>query len=338
MKFIKPNAKILEYSNNPINDIELVARTCYKSEDKITESSGIKLINNLIKNEHNAMLEFGENVIFEVNEIEYLDLLTILHKNDNLNNINDDDDYDSLKLINFSTINNRNLISTNFRTYRYLIKSFSNVQVINSIHLMLHIYNNVLFPDMPKYKANTLSIISIDKLSRFERIIHDTFTVKFICDRGISHELVRHRMCSFAQESTRWITYKDKIKFILPIWVNDKEEKLINCAHVNIDLLSDKIYDYYNSIYESKTAYSNLIKLELKPQFARAVLPNSLKTEINVKANLKEWMHIFKLRLAKNAHPQIRDIMCKLLKEMSNIKKYDIIYDRFKYDIKNDTK
>lgn len=134
---------------------------------------------------------------------------------------------------------------------------------------------------------------------------HFSVTVKFICDRGVSHELVRHRVASFAQESTRYCNYgKDNsISVINPLhglgWSVDSEEN--KC--------------WIKAVHESEVQYLAMIKAGISPQAARSVLPNSLKTEIVVTANLREWMHIFELRAAPTAHPQMRELMIPLLKE-----------------------
>lgn len=224
MKLIKPSYQVL----NPIKDIhygyvlgwaneaiEEVARTCYKSEDKITTGSADELITKLINREHEAMLEFG--------------------------------------------------------------------------------------PDI---------------------------TVKFICDRGVSHELVRHRLCSFAQESTRYCNYsKDKfdnqVTFIIPEWCNlpESEWKYVGFVLIGevpkheIDALT---FVWVEQMAKSEKSYNALIAGGWQPQQARSVLPNSLKTEINVKANIREWRHIFAQRCSAAAHPQMRELMIPLRKEFNS--------------------
>lgn len=140
-------------------------------------------------------------------------------------------------------------------------------------------------------------------------IEHQALSVKFICDRGISHEIVRHRIASFAQESTRYCNYSaDKfgksITFIKPCFWEDNSEEM-NC------------WFYTCSIAESKYFY--LIECGASPQEARSVLPNSLKTEIVVTMNLREWRHFFKLRTSSAAHPQMREITIPLLAELNAI-------------------
>lgn len=150
-----------------------------------------------------------------------------------------------------------------------------------------------------------------------------TITVRFIVDRGVSHELVRHRLASFAQESTRYCNYgrDEHITFIIPNWftrVPELEAKTALELHKNIKDINGVDYEFNWCMkrLESEIEYTNLINnAKWTPQQARSVLPNSLKTEINVSANIREWRHIFKQRTDKTAHPQMREVMIPLLKE-----------------------
>ncbi|MCF8069392.1 MAG: FAD-dependent thymidylate synthase [Desulfobacterales bacterium] len=130
-------------------------------------------------------------------------------------------------------------------------------------------------------------------------IEHAVASIRFITNRGVTHELVRHRMASYSQESTRYVRYDGNMEFIKPVWW-EKWSK-------------DEQNTFKKSIQDSEQAYLSLLKSGSRPEQAREVLPNSLKTEIVVTANLREWMHIFKLRCSKASHPQIRDLMidCK---------------------------
>lgn len=132
---------------------------------------------------------------------------------------------------------------------------------------------------------------------------HCSFTVKFICDRGVSHEIVRHRMASYCQESTRYCNYsKDGF---------GSEITVIEPCYLNKDTFA---YDEWkDACRRAETAYFNLLNWGLTPQEARAVLPNSLKTEVVMTANIREWRHFFKLRCSKAAHPQIREVANLLL-------------------------
>lgn len=139
-----------------------------------------------------------------------------------------------------------------------------------------------------------------------------SITVKFICDRGVSHEFVRHRLCSFAQESQRYVNYSlekngdGDISFIRPLEFNDIDEK-------------HKFTIWKDAMQIAENMYLDLIDIGTRPEVARSVLPNSVKTEINIKANLREWRHLLKLRTAKDAHPEIRRLCVPLLKEFKSL-------------------
>lgn len=133
---------------------------------------------------------------------------------------------------------------------------------------------------------------------------HCSFSVRFICDRGVSHEIVRHRMASYCQESTRYCNYS-KGKFNGEITVI--EPKFLEPGTKGYEL-------WQNSCEATEKAYFNLLDWGCTPQEARAVLPNSLKTEVVMTANIREWRHFFKLRTAKAAHPQMREVAVPLLK------------------------
>ena len=148
-------------------------------------------------------------------------------------------------------------------------------------------------------------------------IEHESLTIKFICDRGVSHELVRHRLASYSQESTRYCNYAKKgaLVFIRPFFFTDKGD----LGRYGI---------WFNAITFAESSYLRLIELRATPQEARSVLPNSLKTEIVVTANLREWRHILKLRCDKAAHPQMRQLMCPLLNQLKS--SIAVIFDDIK--------
>jgi len=212
MKIIKPSYEIL---NLPSGDeimklLELAARTCYKSEDKITEGSAEDLIRRLIKSGHASVLE------------------------------------------------------------------------------------------------------------------HISFSVRFICDRGITHELVRHRLCAFSQESTRYANYsKEKfgreITVIKPrFWPEDSRQYRIWAV----------------SMGQAEKNYMELLDSGSKAQEARSVLPTCLKADIICSTNLREWLHIFNLRCAKASHPQIRELMLPLLDDVSQ--RVPVIFDDLRAKFNDD--
>jgi len=156
---------------------------------------------------------------------------------------------------------------------------------------------------------------------------HYSITVRFICNRGVSHELVRHRLASYTQESTRFCNYSKnrfgkEITVISPTWLLSPEKEVK-------DLSQDEacLYRTWQSAMEmAETAYFTLLKMGAKPQYARGVLPNDLKTEIVMTANLREWRHVFSQRaINRAAHPQIRELMVPLLRTLAA--KIPIVFD-----------
>ena len=146
---------------------------------------------------------------------------------------------------------------------------------------------------------------------------HSYLSVKFICDRGISHEIVRHRHFSFAQESTRYCNYEknDEMLFIMPPFIIDGNR-------------FSKADVWITAMKETASAYEYLIQMGCKPEEARSVLPNSLKTELVVSGNYREWRHFFKLRATKEAgtpHPQMVQIAVPLLEELHT--KIPVVFD-----------
>ncbi len=140
-------------------------------------------------------------------------------------------------------------------------------------------------------------------------IEHEKITVRIICDRGVTHEIVRHRIASYSQESTRYCNYSadkfgNELTFIRPFYWNDAPEKMeVWTCHMKM----------------TEEAYMQLIKLGASPQEARAILPNSLKTEIVVTMNLREWRHFFKVRCSPAAHPQMREVAIPILKKFQEL-------------------
>lgn len=140
---------------------------------------------------------------------------------------------------------------------------------------------------------------------------HSAMTVRFICDRGVTHEFVRHRLCAFSQESTRYCNYKGGVTFVIPPWIDYYKPGEYDTRDYPRGEQTPT-WDWFNSLVWAEAYYINLLRGGWTPQQARSVLPNSLKTEIVVTANFREWMHIFSLRCAKAAHPQMREIMIPL--------------------------
>jgi len=175
---------------------------------------------------------------------------------------------------------------------------------------------------------------------------HVGFTVRFVVDRGVSHELVRHRLASFSQESTRYVDYTGQksgghCQFIIPSWLPTGlgegfweawDGHYRRCYGISDPLVQDLLVTpedplryWLDAMLQAEMSYQILRNREWSPQYARSVLPNSTKTEIVVTANYREWRHIFNLRTAKASHPQMREVMLPLLAEMKE--KTPVLFD-----------
>jgi thymidylate synthase (FAD) len=152
-------------------------------------------------------------------------------------------------------------------------------------------------------------------------IEHNAITVRFICDRGVTHEIVRHRIASYAQESTRYCNYS-----------NDKYGNEINVIDISggikfdskmknfdLDTIEAILQEWSVAMEDAEKHYMKMIELGATPQIARSVLPTSVKTEIVVTMNIREWRHFLKLRTAVDSHPQMREVAIPLLKELKSL-------------------
>lgn len=279
MKLIKPYFEIIEQEpglEGIYKQIELAGRTCYKSEDKITPDSAKGFVDRMIKSGHGAMLEHGT---------VYLAIPITTYAPEAVN--------------------------------IYLNNPYSKVIECNEF----------IFTDKYKNKVsawcittNLRVLIENDCLEDLEFLCEPTeyhekrVTVRFICDRGVSHEFVRHRVFSFAQESTRYCNYsKDKfgneLTFILPCWCSSL--KLLDWDPYNV---TDEMV-FQDSLLREERNYKILLDKGWTPQQARAVLPNALKTELVMTGFISDWKHFFELRCDKAAHPQARELAIPLQEE-----------------------
>ena len=158
-------------------------------------------------------------------------------------------------------------------------------------------------------------------------IEHSSLSVKFIVDRGVSHELVKHRIASFAQESTRYCNYSldkfgNEINVIEIDGGIEHDEKMKNMSTPERNAVED---EWASAMEDAERHYIKLMEMGATPQIARSVLPNSTKTEITITANYREWRNFFKLRTANAAHPQMQEITRPLLNELKA--KLPIVFD-----------
>ncbi len=316
MKIINAGYEFIN-ENSILKKIELAGRVCYKSEDKISEDSAKTFISNIIKRGHEAVLEHG-SFCFEV-DAEVFD--GILDSERFLENKG------FTSFLRHTSINSY-LISGNVRAWREFLKAhFKYITTIPGYMKDFILSNPILFPEF-QYEGNfnilhgMFRLVDTSQLTNpIEIRTHRDETVKFIVDRGISHEIVRHRPSSYCQESTRYCNYsKDKfgneITVINPcFWRKDEEE---NKEYI-------KYAVWKRSMKEAENAYFELLSMGATPQEARSVLPTELKTEIVMTANIGEWYHFGKLRTSTAAHPQIREVVIPLLNEFQ--KKLPVIFN-----------
>lgn len=309
MKIIKPEATIMEHNITPYEFIEKVGRTCYKSEGLITQGSALKFVKNLVSRNHWAMLEHETIYVVMTKRFMSEFLSDIIYRSENL------------AFFNYSTNSGVQILSGSFRAFhdlfekgyteysfrylKYVVGSafpevFGAVECVESSqsHPECLIYSRQSFIDTFKLRPDIL----------FKHLTH---TVKFVCDRGVSHEFVRHRVASFAQESTRYCNYSqnkfgNEITVIEPFFYTDESRAE-----------EYKIWKQCCEILEK--GYLKLSKLGSTPQESRSILENSLKTELIITATETEWQHIVNLRYLGTTgepHPQMKEAMALCVNDL----------------------
>lgn len=300
-----------------LKHIERCGRVCYKSESKIREISAERFVNAIINRGHTSVLEHG-NLIFRCNSnaFRFWDGIVFTMR--------DRGEFSHLRI----TININNhegdIVSGNVRAWRDTIIYAQRVLKTifpKNIAKVFQSYG-VLFADLfneaPTYDSSynhEMQRMYSEELTPEERYIHCTLTFKFTVDRGISHEMVRHRKLSPSQESTRYCNYSSdqfggNITVIEPCYLKPGTPPY-------------RIWE--KSCKFSETAYFDLLDCGCTPQEARGVLPTALKTEVVLTATFKEWHHFLLLRTPHGVHPQMREVALPLLAEMQE--KYPEYYN-----------
>lgn len=291
MKIINSQAYVL-VENDPIKKIEKCGRVCYKSEDKITEDSAEKFVANIIKRGHEAVLEHA-SFIFQVSYNVYEDIREKVMFVENR--------YPVKMYLRF-TDSDGYVVSGNVRAWRDFFCFAGVPPYMNDFVEANPILFSEFKSDFPfNLKGRKWSIrqISANELvSTYQRLVHEDVSVKFICDRGVTHEIVRHRPASFCQESTRYCNYSNgkfggEITVIKPCFFKENSTRYLN---------------WFVACESAETAYNAILEDGGTPQEARDVLPNSLKTELIMTAPLMEWCHFFNLRMSPAAHPQMQEV------------------------------
>lgn len=293
MKLTNSNYQIIPSNGNTLEgiykDIEIAARTCYKSEDKITEDSATKFVDNLIKRKHYAMLEFGTVYLtikvdlanLDANKLRIIKLL-------------DENPYCKINYINIGTWCDA-YITTNYRV------AIENPEL-----------------DLMQY------------VSEPTEYHHKKLTVKFTTSIGIVREIIRHRVFSFANESTRYCNYNksDDIEFIIPHWLDLPEGKFrvlgigkysINGVEIDHDDGNDM--DFIFNCVDAEYIYNGLIEDGLSPQDAREVLPLCTKSELMMCGFMEDWVDFLNKRTSIIAatgkpHPDLCKLTDKLYEEL----------------------
>lgn len=201
-----------------------------------------------------------------------------------------------------------------------IIKPYHEIMTpIDGVQILKHIENcgRICYKSEHKITEDSYLTFAKNIVKRgHEAVIeHCSLSVKFVCDRGVSHEIVRHRMASYCQESTRYCNYSK----------NDFQGEITVIEPIFLEQYTDGYSMWEEACQIAERAYFKMLDWGCSPQEARAVLPNSLKTEIVMTANLREWRHFLKLRTSKAAHPQIREIAIPLLKELKE--RIPVIFD-----------
>ena len=316
MKIIDAGYEILDTLNGEeiLKKIERVARVCYKSEDKITEGSAEKMVRALVKSEHFAMLEHGE-AILEVDHHTYEDLRWVLSE------LSERCGEAPMLRLTSLKLSRRDIVSGNMRAWLEFFTLCCNNSVgVNTV--LFDVFSQMRY--FPIFEAIQKRVEENEELSYTtggevrelfyrdlsyeEMLVHYDFTVKFICDRGVSHEIVRHRVASYAQESTRYCNYSKgnvgDVTFIRPCFFTENSVEMDN---------------WVDSCMKAEQLYKDFILIGRTPQEARSILPNSLKTEVVMTANLREWRHFLSLRACGSTgkpHPQMLEVAVPLLKEL----------------------
>ncbi len=291
--------KYIDYSADKIeiddfyDKIAYVAHNCYQVEGKTPNRD---FVTNLIKSSHLAMIEHFV-FHFMIDEKLFIKLQSLMNKYIVLSKTNEDNQF-LLTLSCRPLLENRSIeeFIPIINALPSDVSSIFNVKSIDESHIIV-----------PIDEAYLKHLYEINIISEKVYKEHCYRSIKIITDRGVTHELVRHRPCSFAQESTRYCNYS--------------KNKFGNSITLIKPLDYDKYADTYDKYYQSfEDGYFELINKGARLDVARALLPNGLKTSIIVTASLEEWDHIFELRMANGAHPDMIETM-KRVKEVIDEKR-----------------
>ncbi len=304
MKIIDPSFEVLDHyfiKGRLLEQIERCGRVCYKSEEKISAESAVPFIKGIISRGHESVIEMGQIVMEVLVESEstmhrFFERIPRFFQSDKVGK-------------------KRYVISGNPRAFRDLAREHKDLKFTKACLIVLLEKYPALFEDLtPKrgwipqdgISVRLMEPKEIESLETELLLKHRTLLVHLTVNRAVTHELVRHRIASYLQESQRYCRYGEskfggEVAFIRPCFFQEGSREF--------DL-------WAKSMEEAEAAYMELLSSS-PPQAARTVLPNSCKTEIMVNANLAEWFHILRLRSSKAADPSMREIMLMILEDLS---------------------
>ena len=272
---IKPSVERIDEVDN-LKRIELAGRVCYKSEKMITDDSALAFCSKILERGHTSVLEHSNAIVVVPNGIAQ--------------------DISNYGLA-YQAATGKQPMLTFSRSYHQWVIISGNVRAWRDVLEVQDRYTFASDPllNVPGEADLCQYLVKPEWLSKAEREIHSRITLRIICDRGVSHELVRHRVMSFSQESTRYVNYgKRGYTFIEPWWWEHQRGVI---KHLMLWQMQHSVKIYDEMIREGATA-----------QLARAVLPNQIKTEVVVTATPRQWSEFLKLRMDKAAHPDMQRV------------------------------
>lgn len=300
MKIVDPSYEIQDQLDRTslVKRLEACGRICYKSEGLISESSALPFVKKIAKHGHNSVMEMAVVTLDVKCTEEQYDALLALEP----------------KYLFIDRLDTGILVTASIRSLRELYQFASKTPIVEAMVAFMVEGHSYLFEGVwdggnglvGGIKVKKLALAEVDGLPEPLLAKHRFVGVKFMINRAVSHEIVRHRPCSYLQESQRYCRYSqdkfaNQVTFIKPMFYKEGTDEYS---------LWLKAMEYTEEIYLKLLESST-------PQAARTVLPNSCKTEIIVYCNLSEWKHIFKLRTSQAAEPSMREMMNPLAAEMT---------------------
>lgn len=299
--------KIIPASFTVLDDLDILAlavrieycgRICYKSEERITRDSAIPFVRKMAEHGHNSVLEMGVITMrVQCDEQALIDHFF----------------YNQPRYLHVDIEDNTLTVTGSVRAFREMAIFHPDCAISRAAVDFLAQAHPYFFENLPvrpgekhaRLKITKVALEEVDRLPREKLMKHRHIAVKFIVNRAVTHEIVRHRPCSFLQESQRYCRYSDnkfggEVTFIKPLFFSQESEQYQLWEKAMAD--TEKIY---LKLLETST-----------PQAARTVLPNSCKTELIVYANLAQWRHILALRTSAAAEPSMREVMIPLQEDL----------------------